>query len=64
MKNFNTMMAVVGALTHTAISRLKKTMALVPKDYLKVCFSFEELVYCYKKREMNKIVVLDFRRVH
>lgn len=36
MRNFNTLMAVVGALTHTAISRLKKTMAMVPKDSLKV----------------------------
>ena len=29
-------MAIVGALTHTAIARLKKTMALVPKDTVKV----------------------------
>ena len=36
MRNFNTLMAIVGALTQTAISRLKKTMAAVPKDALKV----------------------------
>ena len=29
-------MGIIGALTHTAISRLKKTMAEVPKNTQKV----------------------------
>ncbi|XP_076816522.1 RAS guanyl-releasing protein 2-like [Clavelina lepadiformis] len=44
MRNFNTLMAVVGALTHTAIARLKKTMANVPKDTLKTLEEFVELL--------------------
>ncbi len=32
MQNFNTLMAVVGGLSHSALARLSKTNACIPQD--------------------------------
>ena len=39
MNNFSTLGAIVGALEHTAIARMHKTMDAVPKDVTKVSFA-------------------------
>ncbi|XP_078482474.1 uncharacterized protein LOC100175460 isoform X1 [Ciona intestinalis] len=44
MRNFNTLMAIVGALTHTVISRMKKTMAVLPKETMKALEEFVDLL--------------------
>uniref|UniRef100_H2YQA9 RAS guanyl releasing protein 3 n=1 Tax=Ciona savignyi TaxID=51511 RepID=H2YQA9_CIOSA len=44
MRNFNTLMAIVGALTHTVISRMKKTMSALPKETVKTLEEFVELL--------------------
>ncbi|KAM9585532.1 LOW QUALITY PROTEIN: RAS guanyl-releasing protein 2-like, partial [Morphnus guianensis] len=37
LRNFNTLMAVVGGLGHGSITRLRQTLALLPPDVTKVC---------------------------
>nr|XP_039254145.1 RAS guanyl-releasing protein 1-like [Styela clava] len=44
MRNYNTLMAVVGGLRHTAIARLKKTMSALPKDSIKALDELVELL--------------------
>ncbi|XP_063049410.1 RAS guanyl-releasing protein 1-like [Engraulis encrasicolus] len=44
MHNFNTLMAVVGGLCHSAISRLKDTASHVPPDVIKVLSEMTELL--------------------
>jgi len=36
LQNFNTLMAVIGGLCHSSISRLKETSSCVPHDVIKV----------------------------
>lgn len=43
MQNFNSLMAVVGGLCHTSISRLKDTCTHVPNETNKVWFSQYDL---------------------
>ncbi|KAL7873434.1 hypothetical protein AOLI_G00125050 [Acnodon oligacanthus] len=43
MQNFNTLMAVVGGLCHSSISRLKDTCTYVPNETNKVCVCFSKL---------------------
>ena len=38
MQNFNTLMAVVGGLTHSALARLSKTNACIQQDVQMVSF--------------------------
>jgi len=44
MNNFSTLGAIVGALEHTAIARMHKTMDAVPKDVTKTLERFVELL--------------------
>ncbi|XP_041071049.1 RAS guanyl-releasing protein 1-like isoform X1 [Carcharodon carcharias] len=44
LQNFNTLMAVVGGLCHSSISRLKETSACVPHDVNKVMNEMTELL--------------------
>ncbi|XP_077192662.1 RAS guanyl-releasing protein 4 isoform X2 [Paroedura picta] len=44
LQNFSTLMAVVGGLCHTAISRLKETRALLPSDVTKTLSEMTELL--------------------
>nr|XP_020642888.1 RAS guanyl-releasing protein 4 [Pogona vitticeps] len=44
MQNFNTLMAVVGGLCHSAIARLKDTHALLPTEATKVLSEMTELL--------------------
>ncbi|XP_013774259.1 uncharacterized protein LOC106459203 isoform X2 [Limulus polyphemus] len=43
-KNFNTLMAVVGGLNHSALARLSRTKACVPPDSKKMLSEFTELL--------------------
>lgn len=47
LQNFNTLMAVIGGLCHSSISRLKETSSCVPHDVIKV--SIASLCYTNKK---------------
>lgn len=40
LQNFNTLMAVIGGLCHSSISRLKETSSHVPHDIYKVSCAF------------------------
>uniref|UniRef100_A0A674IDT2 RAS guanyl releasing protein 4 n=1 Tax=Terrapene triunguis TaxID=2587831 RepID=A0A674IDT2_9SAUR len=44
LQNFNTLMAVVGGLCHSAISRLKDTHALLPQEVTKTLAEMTELL--------------------
>ncbi|XP_054854930.1 LOW QUALITY PROTEIN: RAS guanyl-releasing protein 4 [Eublepharis macularius] len=44
LQNFSTLMAVVGGLCHTAISRLKETHALLPSEVTKILSEMTELL--------------------
>ncbi|XP_025923037.1 RAS guanyl-releasing protein 4-like, partial [Apteryx rowi] len=44
LQNFNTLMAVVGGLCHSSISRLKDTQALLPPEVAKALGAMAELV--------------------
>ncbi|ELT99497.1 hypothetical protein CAPTEDRAFT_154022 [Capitella teleta] len=44
IQNYNTLMAVVGGLTHSSLARLSKTNACLPSDTQKVLMDFTELV--------------------
>ncbi|CAH1791529.1 unnamed protein product [Owenia fusiformis] len=44
LQNFNTMMAVVGGLTHSALARLAKTMACLPSDAQKILLEYSEVL--------------------
>jgi RAS guanyl-releasing protein 3 len=38
LKNFNTLMAVIGGLKHSSIARLGKTYTCIPMEMKRVCF--------------------------
>ncbi|XP_041354197.1 ras guanyl-releasing protein 3-like isoform X2 [Gigantopelta aegis] len=44
LKNFNTLMAIVGGLTHSALARLSKTNACLPSETQKTLVEFTELL--------------------
>lgn len=47
LQNFNTLMAVIGGLCHSSISRLKETSSCVPHDVIKVSIaslSFTDMI--------------------
>ncbi|KFD49385.1 hypothetical protein M513_09748 [Trichuris suis] len=44
LQNYNTLMAVVGALTHSAIARLSRTMVCVPNEVRLELLSFSNLL--------------------
>uniref|UniRef100_A0A5S6QVB9 Ras guanyl-releasing protein 3 n=1 Tax=Trichuris muris TaxID=70415 RepID=A0A5S6QVB9_TRIMR len=44
LQNYNTLMAVVGALTHSAIARLSRTMVCVPNDVRLELLGFSNLL--------------------
>uniref|UniRef100_A0A8B9NTJ2 RAS guanyl-releasing protein 1 n=1 Tax=Apteryx owenii TaxID=8824 RepID=A0A8B9NTJ2_APTOW len=48
LQNFNTLMAVIGGLCHSSISRLKETSSYVPHDVIKVFNEMTELLSSYK----------------
>uniref|UniRef100_A0A8B9ZKN8 RAS guanyl releasing protein 1 n=2 Tax=Anas TaxID=8835 RepID=A0A8B9ZKN8_ANAPL len=48
LQNFNTLMAVIGGLCHSSISRLKETSSCVPHDVTKVFNEMTELLSSYK----------------
>ncbi|XP_052551439.1 RAS guanyl-releasing protein 1 isoform X3 [Tympanuchus pallidicinctus] len=55
LQNFNTLMAVIGGLCHSSISRLKETSSCVPHDVIKVFNEMTELLSscrnydCYRR---------------
>ncbi|KAL8169345.1 UNVERIFIED_CONTAM: RAS guanyl releasing protein 1 (calcium and DAG-regulated) [Gekko kuhli] len=48
LQNFNTLMAVIGGLCHSSISRLKETSSHVPHDIHKVFNEMTELLSSYR----------------
>lgn len=48
LQNFNTLMAVIGGLCHSSISRLKETTSHVPHDIHKVFNELTELLSSYR----------------
>ncbi|XP_037993602.1 RAS guanyl-releasing protein 1 isoform X2 [Motacilla alba alba] len=48
LQNFNTLMAVIGGLCHSSISRLKETSSCVPHDVIKVFNEMTELLSSYR----------------
>ncbi|XP_078728228.1 ras guanyl-releasing protein 3-like isoform X1 [Lampetra fluviatilis] len=59
LQNFNTLMAVVGGLSHSAISRLKDTNTLQTPEVNKVWYEMTELLastgnYCNYRRAMSE----------
>ncbi|KAG9348370.1 hypothetical protein JZ751_002105 [Albula glossodonta] len=44
LQNFNTLMAVIGGLCHSSISRLKDTASLLPQDVTKMLSELRELL--------------------
>ncbi|KFV74205.1 RAS guanyl-releasing protein 1, partial [Dryobates pubescens] len=48
LQNFNTLMAVIGGLCHSSISRLKETSSCVPHDVIKVFNDMTELLSSYR----------------
>ncbi|XP_055956759.1 ras guanyl-releasing protein 3 isoform X1 [Patella vulgata] len=44
LQNFNTLMAIVGGLTHSALARLSKTNACLPSETQKTLMEFTELL--------------------
>ncbi|XP_021373157.1 ras guanyl-releasing protein 3-like isoform X2 [Mizuhopecten yessoensis] len=44
LQNFNTLMSVVGGLTHSALARLAKTNACIPSETQKTLMEFTELL--------------------
>ncbi|NWX85735.1 GRP1 protein, partial [Nothoprocta ornata] len=48
LQNFNTLMAVIGGLCHSSISRLKETSSYVPHDVIKVFNEMTELLSSYR----------------
>ncbi|XP_052105523.1 ras guanyl-releasing protein 3-like isoform X1 [Mytilus californianus] len=44
LQNFNTLMSVVGGLTHSALARLSKTNACIPSETQKTLMEFTELL--------------------
>ncbi|KAK3092337.1 hypothetical protein FSP39_001507 [Pinctada imbricata] len=44
LKNFNTLMSVVGGLTHSALARLAKTNACIPSETQKTMMEYTELL--------------------
>ncbi|XP_004941789.2 RAS guanyl-releasing protein 1 isoform X1 [Gallus gallus] len=51
LQNFNTLMAVIGGLCHSSISRLKETSSCVPHDVIKVFNEMTELLSSYRNYE-------------
>lgn len=68
MHNYNTLMAVVGGLCHSSISRLKDTTSHVPSEVTKVlnemtdllssCRNYDNYRHAYNKRSGFKIPIL------
>ncbi|XP_046564912.1 ras guanyl-releasing protein 3-like isoform X1 [Haliotis rubra] len=44
LQNFNTLMAIVGGLTHSALARLSKTNACLPSETHKILIEYTELL--------------------
>ncbi|PVD25412.1 hypothetical protein C0Q70_13068 [Pomacea canaliculata] len=44
LQNFNTLMAIVGGLSHSALARLSKTISCLPSESQKILMEFTELL--------------------
>ncbi|KRZ55845.1 RAS guanyl-releasing protein 1, partial [Trichinella nativa] len=60
LKNFNTLMAVIGGLTHSSLARLCRTMACVPHETrlvaLNIPYNDEEIYFLSLKREPKTLL--------
>ncbi|XP_037128622.1 ras guanyl-releasing protein 3 isoform X3 [Syngnathus acus] len=69
LHNFNTLMAVVGGLSHSSISRLKETQSYLSAEVVKMWRMMTELVssnnnYSYYRKAFNKVNLVKMQQLY
>ncbi|XP_049591840.1 ras guanyl-releasing protein 3 isoform X2 [Syngnathus scovelli] len=69
LHNFNTLMAVVGGLSHSSISRLKETQSYLSAEVVKTWREMTELVssnnnYSYYRKAFNKVNLVKMQQLY